>query len=198
MPRSAPRGLCSRRRRAVILVSDLIGFALPILLLPIVLTFWKRHDTVGIDARKDRKNTRKRLRPRLRVDWPVSVRTVMGTVQGRAIDVGTEGVGLLCVQPLSPAEVIQMTLEAPGHPIEVEGEVVRCDTRHRARHEAPYHGIGVFFRDISEDDRSFLAALVEASISEKAAEDIQEQRVFIFRPRAKSKSPLRQKMLTRL
>ena len=175
----------------MILVSDLSGFALPILLLPIVLTFWKRHDTVGIDARKDRKNTRKRLRPRLRVDWPVSVRTVMGTVQGRAIDVGTEGVGLLCVQPLSPAEVIRMTLEIPGHPIEVEAEVVRCDTPHHAGREAPSHGIGVFFRSISEEDRAFLAALVETSISEKTTETIQDPRVFAFRPKTRSKVPLR-------
>jgi hypothetical protein len=179
------------------LLSHTLGFALPILLLPMVLTFWKRHDAGGIDARKDRKATRKRLTPRGRVDWPVSIRTVMGTVQGRAIDVHTEGVGLLCVQPLSPAEVIQMTVKAPGHPIEVEAEVVWCDTRHRARHEAPSHGIGVFFRDISEEDRSYLAALVEAGIGQKTTENMQDQRVFIFRPKARNKMPLRRKVVTR-
>jgi hypothetical protein len=178
-------------------VSDVVGFALPFLLLPMVLTFWKRHDAVGIDARKDRKNTRKRLTPRVKVNWPVSIRTVMGTVRGRVIDVGVQGAGLLCVQPLSPTGVTQMTLEIPGHPVEVEAEVVRCDTRHHARREAPYHGIGVFFRGISEENRAFLAALVEASISETDTENIQEQRVFTFRPKAGSKVPLRRNMLTR-
>ena len=110
---------------------------------------------------------------------------------------GTKGVGLLCVQPLSPGEVIQITVEAPGHPIEVEAEVVRCDTRHRARREAPYHGIGVFFRSMSDEDRAFLAALVEASISDKTTENIQEQRVLAFRPTAKSRVPLRQTAVTR-
>jgi len=181
----------------VILLADITGFALPILLLPMVLTFWKRHDVVGIDARKDRKASKKRLTPRVKVNWPVSIRTVMGIVRGRVIDMGVEGAGLLCVQPLSPAEVIQVTVEAPGHPIEVGAEVVRCDTRHRARHEAPYHGIGVFFRSISDDDRAFLATLVEASISETASEDIQEQRVFAFRPRARRNVSLRQKVVTR-
>ena len=181
----------------MILVSEIVGFALPIFLLPMALAFWKHHDAVGIDARKDRKSKRKRLTPRVKVNWPVSIRTVMGTVRGRAVDVGTKGVGLLCVQPLSPGEVIQMTVEAPGHPIEVEAEVVRCDTRHTPRREAPYHRIGIFFRGISEEDSAFLAALVEAGISETATEDIQEQRVFAFRPKARGKSPLRQKMLTR-
>jgi PilZ domain len=186
-----------RRRKTVILVSEIVGFALPIILLPMVLAFWKRHDAVGIDARKDRKTTRKRLTPRVNVNWPASIRTVMGTVRGRVIDVGDQGAGLLCVQPLSPTEVIHMTLEIPGHPVEAEAEVVRCDTRHRARREAPYHGIGVFFRSISDEDRAFLAALVEASISEKTTENIQKQKVFAFRPKARSKVPLRQKMLTR-
>lgn len=181
----------------MILLSDIMGFALPILLWPMVLTFWKRHEVVGIDARKDRKTSKKRLTPRMKVNWPVSIRTVMGTLRGRATDVGVKGAGLLCVQPLSPGEVIQVTVEAPGHPIEVEAEVVRCDTRHRARHEAPYHGIGVFFREISEEDRSFLAALGEASISEKTTENIQDQRVFIFRPKARNKSPLPQNVVIR-
>jgi hypothetical protein len=183
----------------VILVSEIVRFALPIILLPMVLAFWKRHDAVGIDARKDRKNTRQRLTPRVSVNWPVSIRTVMGTVRGRAIDVGTKGLGLLCVQPVSPGEVIHMRVEARGYPIEVVAEVVRCDTRHPARREAPYHGIGVLVRSISEEDRAFLAALVAASISEAATENIQnqEQRVFAFRPKARGKSPLGQKMLTR-
>ena len=161
----------------MILVSEIVGFALPIILLPMVLAFWKHHDVAGIDARRDRQNTRTRLTPRVKVNWPVSIRTVMGTVRGRVIDVSVQGAGLLCVQPLSPTGVIHMTLETPGHPIEVETEVVRCDnTRHRAKHEEPYHGIGVFFRGISDDDRAFLAALVEASISETASENIQERR----------------------
>jgi hypothetical protein len=162
-----------------------------------VLAFWKHHDAVGIDARRDRKNARQRLTPRVKVNWPVSITTVMGTVRGRAIDVGTKGLGLLCLQPVSPAEVTHMTVEAPGHPIEVEAEVVRCDTRHPARREAPYHGIGVFFRSMSDEDRAFLAALVEASISEKTTENIQEQRVLAFRPKAKSRVPLRQTAVTR-
>ena len=181
----------------MLLLSDIVGFALPLLLLPMVLSFWKHHDVVGIDARKDRKSSKRRLTPRVRVNWPVSINTVMGTVRARAIDVGIQGVGLLCVQPLSPAEVIQVTVEAPGHPIEVEAEVARCDTPHRARHEAPHHGIGVFFREISEEDTSYLAALLETSISQKTTENVQDQRMFIFRPKARRKSPLRQKMLTR-
>ena len=181
----------------MILVSEIVGFTLPIILLPMVLAFWEHHDAIGIDARKDRKNIRKRLTPRVKVNWPVSIRTVMGTVRGRAIDVGAKGMGLLCVQPLSPGDVTQMTVEAPSHPIEVEAEVVRCDTRNRARHEAPCHGIGVFFRGISEEDRAFLAALVEASLSERVAENLQEQRLLTLRPKARNKVPLRQKMLTR-
>jgi hypothetical protein len=167
-------------------VSNLVGFALPILLLPMVFAFWKRHDAVGIDARNDRKNTRKRLTPRVSVNWPVSITTVMGTVRGRVIDVSVQGAGLLCVQPLSRTGVIHMRLEIPGHPVEVETEVVRCDTRHRARREAPYHNIGVSFRSISDEDRAFLAALVEVSISERASEKIQEQRVFTFRPKTRN------------
>lgn len=181
----------------MILLSEIVGYALPVVLLPMVLAFWKRHDAVGIDARKDRKNTRKRLIPRVNVNWPVSIKTVMGTVHGRVIDVGDHGAGLLCVQPLSPTEVIHMTLEIPGHPVEAEAEVVRCDTPHRARQEAPYHAIGVFFRGVSEKDRAFLAALVDASISERATENLQKQRVLTFRPKEKDKVPLRHRLLTR-
>lgn len=181
----------------MILLTDLMGFALPILLLLMVLVIWKRHEAVGIDARKDRKNTRKRLTRRVSVNWPVSIRTVVGTVRGRVIDAGVQGAGLLCVQPLSRAEVINMTLEIPGHPIEVEAEVVRCDTPHHAGREAPSHGIGVFFQSISEEDRAFLAALVETSISEETTETIQDPRVFAFRSKTRSKAPLRQKVGTK-
>jgi PilZ domain len=181
----------------VILLTDLMGFALPILLLLMVLVFWKRHEAVGSDARKDRKNTRKRLTRRVSVNWPVSIRTVVGTVRGRVIDAGVQGAGLLCVQPLSLAEVINMTLEIPGHPIEVEAEVVRCDTPHHAGREAPSHGIGVFFRSISEEDRAFLAALVEASISEKTTETMQDPSVFAFQPKTRRKVPLRRNVVTR-
>jgi hypothetical protein len=181
----------------VILLSHIVGFALPTVLLLMVLAFWKRHDAVGIDARRDRKNTRKRLIPRVSVNWPVSIKTVMGTVRGRVINVGDQGAGLLCVQPLSRTEVIHMNLEIPGHPLAVEAEVIRCDTPHRARQEAPYHGIGVFFRAISEEDRAFLAALVEASISGRATENVREQRVLTLRPKARNKLSLHEKMLTR-
>ena len=67
----------------MILVSEIVGFALPIFLLPMVLAFWKHHDAVGIDARKDRKSKRKRLTPRVKVNWPVSIRTVMGYRAGK-------------------------------------------------------------------------------------------------------------------
>jgi hypothetical protein len=179
------------------LLSDIAGFALPIVLLPIVLAFWKRHDALGIDARKDRKSTRRRIMPRVNVNWPVSIRTVMGTVRGRIIDVNDQGAGLLSIQPLTRSEVINMTLEIPGHPVEADAEVVRCGTPARARREAPYHGIGVFFRRISQEDKAFLAALVDANISETATANIEEQEVFTFRAKAGSKVPLRRRMLTR-
>jgi len=159
----------------VILVSEIVGFALPIILLPMVLAFWKHHDVAGIDARRIAR-IREHVSRHGESELACFDQNGHGYRAGKGDRCECSGAGLLCVQPLSPTGVIHMTLETPGHPIEVETEVVRCDTRHRAKHEEPHHGIGVFFRGISDDDRAFLAALVEASISETASENIQERR----------------------
>ena len=147
----------SRRRSELIPVSDLLQFMLPVVLFPLVITFWKHHDAREMAFRRGQSGV-----PAAEVSWSVSVLTAAGSVRGKTRDISEKGVGFICVQPLSPGDVVRMTIESPDHPIAVGALVLSCNRLRIASQQIPYYAIRVSFQNIRDEEANFLATVVQA------------------------------------
>ena len=87
----------------------------------------------------------KRLYPRSKVKWPVTMTTSVGTIEGKTIDVSTLGAYIQCQEPLNPNESFLLSVSLPaGSPLQVFAEVVWSNsTRLKNKNEPP--GMGVRF-----------------------------------------------------
>lgn len=87
----------------------------------------------------------KRSYPRSKVNWPVTMITSTGPVEGETKDVSTLGAFILCPEPLDLAENLFLTLQLPaGSPLEVSAKVVWSNFSDPEDNTAP-RGIGVRF-----------------------------------------------------
>ena len=67
----------------------------------------------------------KRLYPRSKVRWPVTMITPEGTMEGETGDVSTLGAFIRCQKPLNPTATIFLSVKLPvGSPLEVSAQVV--------------------------------------------------------------------------
>ena len=67
----------------------------------------------------------KRLYPRSKVRWPVTMTTSVGTIEGETIEVSTLGAYIQCQEPLNPSENFLLNVSLPaGSPLRVFAEVV--------------------------------------------------------------------------
>ena len=67
----------------------------------------------------------KRLYPRSKVRWPVTMTTSIGTIEGETLDVSTLGAYIQCQEPLNPSENFLLNVSLPaGSPLRVFAEVV--------------------------------------------------------------------------
>ena len=87
----------------------------------------------------------KRLYPRSKVRWPVTMTTSVGTIEGETIDVSTLGAYIQCQEPLNPSENFLLSVKLPaGSPLHVFAEVVWLNSTGLKSNNGP-PGMGVRF-----------------------------------------------------
>ena len=96
--------------------------------------------------------------PRVKIKWPVTVRTDQGSMDGVTLDLGTDGAFVLCAHPLKLNEVFDMVITAPDQPIEAKAEVIWSNIYGPNDNITP-RGMGVRFLKISGEHRRIIAKL---------------------------------------
>ena len=94
--------------------------------------------------------------PRVKVKWPVTVKTEKGSMEGVTLDLGTDGAFVSCAKPLRLNDVFDMVITAPEQAIEVKAEVVWSNIYGPYDDITP-RGMGVRFLRISGKDRRAIA-----------------------------------------
>jgi hypothetical protein len=94
--------------------------------------------------------------PRVKVKWPVTVKTEKGSMEGVTLDLGTDGAFVSCAKPLRLNDVFDMVITAPEQAIEVKAEVIWSNIYGPDDDITP-RGMGVRFLKISGKDRRAIA-----------------------------------------
>jgi hypothetical protein len=95
----------------------------------------------------------KRSIPRVEVNWPITVFTEQGAIQGETLNITGEGIGIRSDEPLRLNEIYRIFI-IPGDEmaIEVRGRVVWSDV-YAIDDQDSAVAIGVCFVEINEEDR---------------------------------------------
>ena len=94
--------------------------------------------------------------PRVKVKWPVTVKTEKVSMEGVTLDLGTDGAFVSCAKPLRLNELFDMVITAPEQAIEVKAEVIWSNIYGPDDDITP-RGMGVRFLKISGKDRRTIA-----------------------------------------
>ena len=101
-----------------------------------------------------------RLSPRVNLKWRVFAQTTTkGPILGLTRDISTSGAYVLCPRPLRLNEVFDMSIKAPDKSLTVKAKVV-WSNMYGPDDEINPRGMGVRFLNISEEDRQFIAKIV--------------------------------------
>ncbi len=102
----------------------------------------------------------KRKLPRIEVQWPVTMITEMGSVEGEARNITVEGVFIHCMERLSVNETYRLLIRPGGEPIEVMGKLIWSNLD-GAADRAILPGMGFCFVKVSEGDRELLRQAIQ-------------------------------------
>ncbi len=94
--------------------------------------------------------------PRIKIKWPVTVKTAAGSMDGVTLDLGPDGAFVLCANPLRLNEVFDLVINAPDQPIEAKAEVIWSNIYGPDDDITP-RGMGVRFIQISGEHRRVIA-----------------------------------------
>ncbi len=95
-----------------------------------------------------------RLSFRIKVDWPVTLETARGSVEGKTRDISAGGAHIRCTQYLQLNEPVFMTIKAPDiEPMKVTAIVIWSDSKDESNRPRV---IGVRFTEISLADLKYL------------------------------------------
>jgi c-di-GMP-binding flagellar brake protein YcgR len=103
----------------------------------------------------------KRQFPRFEVDWPVTMLTTQGPIEGEVVNVSLGGAFILCQKEPKANEVFRLVIKIPHH-----RQILRATARiARSRiygpdNEDSLSGIGVRFVEIADDDLQYIRELV--------------------------------------
>ena len=104
---------------------------------------------------------------RVKINWPVPVKTAEGSMDGVTLDLGPDGAFVSCAKPARLNEVIDIIINAPDQPIEAKAEVIWSNIYGLDDDITP-RGMGVRFIEISGEHRRVIAkAAFEHLKSEK-------------------------------
>ena len=86
----------------------------------------------------------RRLQPRVEVNWPVTMLTSEGPINGETKDISMQGAFIYCDKPLPLAERFVLSVKAPAASMQVMAQVVWSKNSTRGKKSEPL-GIGVRF-----------------------------------------------------
>jgi c-di-GMP-binding flagellar brake protein YcgR len=96
----------------------------------------------------------RRLSFRIKVEWPVRLKTKKGLVEGKTRDISAGGAHICCGEYLDLNEPVHLSIEAPERePMELAALVVWSDSKDESNRPRI---IGVKFTKISNSDRQYL------------------------------------------
>ena len=96
----------------------------------------------------------RRLSFRIKVEWPVRLKTKKGMVEGKTRDISAGGAHIRCEEYLELNEPVHMIIEPPDRePMEVAAIVIWSDSNDESNRPRI---IGVKFTKISEVDHQYL------------------------------------------
>ena len=125
----------------------------------------------------------RRVYPRAKIKWPVTVETDKGTIDGVTSDVTPNGVFIHCQKPLSLNVVFEMAIDIPNseHSITAKAEVV-WSNRWGPDDEISPRGMGIRFVKISSEARKFIAraAMSHLKSNEVAPELLQTLQTLVI------------------
>ena len=115
--------------------------------------------------------------PRIKIKWPVTVKTAEGSMDGVTLDLGPDGAFVLCANPLRLNEVFDLVINAPDQPIEAKAEVIWSNIYGPDDDITP-RGMGVRFLQISGEHRRVIAKvtlqhLKSEKVDPRELEDLQ-------------------------
>lgn len=97
---------------------------------------------------------------RRKITWPVKIHTPQGDFSGETVTVSEAGISFCFEGPLAVKKNLQITIMPPGHDaIRVSGEVIWSDL-FGIDDTGDVVGFGIFFIQISEEDRRYLREIV--------------------------------------
>jgi c-di-GMP-binding flagellar brake protein YcgR len=96
----------------------------------------------------------KRLSFRIKVEWPVTIETARGTVEGKTKDISAGGAHIRCTDYLQLHEPVSITIKAPDRePLITAATVIWSDIKDESNRPRV---IGVKFTEISSEDQEYL------------------------------------------
>ena len=94
--------------------------------------------------------------PRIKIKWPVKVKTAEGSMDGVTLDLGPDGAFVSCAKPARLNEVIDIIINAPDQSIEARAEVIWSNI-YGIDDDITPRGMGVRFTQISDEHRRVIA-----------------------------------------
>jgi len=102
----------------------------------------------------------KRKLPRIEFQWPVTMITEKGSVEGEARNITVEGVFIHCMERLSLNEAYRLVIKPAGEKIEVMGKLLWSNLDSAADRDT-LSGMGFGFVKVSDGDRELLREAIE-------------------------------------
>ncbi|MBN2124168.1 MAG: PilZ domain-containing protein [Deltaproteobacteria bacterium] len=102
----------------------------------------------------------RRRKPRVGVQWPVSILADHGTVLGETKNITIEGLFIRCDEPLRIDETYRMAIAPPDEPaIGFTGRIVWSDF-YGIGDDSSAYGIGICLVEISDEDFALFRNLI--------------------------------------
>ena len=99
--------------------------------------------------------------PRVEVDWPVTMLTSQGPIDGEVMNVSLGGAFIICQKEPKANEVFRLVIKIPHHRQILRAAVrVARSSIYNPDGEDSASGIGVRFVEISDDDLQFVRRLI--------------------------------------
>jgi len=141
--------------KTVTLVFGVIVCFLGFLIVWLVYYFWKLRNSADFNYTSSIKfpqkiGEEKRKHPRAIVNWPVSMETSVGTMEGKVKDISLGGAFICCEEPLPLGEVFRLTLMGPNsEPVIATAKVVWSNVN-VPKEKVVNRGMGVQFIKMSD------------------------------------------------
>ena len=108
----------------------------------------------------------RRIAPRTEADIPI--RLTDDAHPARLVNISTSGICCTYGEAINEMTIVGITLELPGAPngTKIKGAVVRCAKCRDMK--PPTYELGIFFTELSPDNRRAIEGFVQSQVSENA------------------------------